>query len=209
MNLSFPLLAVLATFAFQSGLSAEEADIVELSQRHPLVSWDLNNRPIPYGDEMLGDAIHALAGIPHPWTVPKMIGIFETERRALSEKDRGQRRIGSEPHSQEWERLRHIARLLAASRDPRATVVLEEALDSQDGLDHGLLHFELVDGLFNYFALDPTYQFIPARPMTYQDFDATNFFPVEEEILKFWRTRNDKELRARAAAATAAASAGK
>lgn len=107
-----------------------EPDILELAARSPLgqqvQSLDGTWRTTRFGDSELERAERDLR-IPRPWTVSKMLLHFQ-KADSLPEKDL-------------------LLRVLAASRDPRAAVVLGETLPDED-LD---LRVAAAEGPFWYF----------------------------------------------------------
>ena len=111
-----------------SSILAAEVDIIKQAIAHPrqesVQQPDGTFKESKYGDRKLAEAVAYLSPFhPRPWTVAHAIEWFHKAD------DRG--RI-------------HIIRLLAASRDPRAALVLGAALDSKLRLAAG-------EGLVDYF----------------------------------------------------------
>lgn len=89
-------------------------DILEAAASYPdrVTSYrDSTGRMVPakYGDPDLDRAAEALSDIERPWTVEKILGKFESETESC--------------------RRAHLIRVLAASRDPRAALLLHGLLD--------------------------------------------------------------------------------
>ena len=89
-------------------------DILELATRHPPRMWRTENgqKVHPkYRHFEVDAAAEALADVPRPWTVRSMIRFYEGETN--------------------YDRRAHALWILAVSEDPRAAVVLGEALDDE------------------------------------------------------------------------------
>jgi hypothetical protein len=97
--------------------------------------------PAKYGDPGLARAEQDLSDIPRPWTVPKMIAIFK----------KGQPQCVQEPA-----RCESLARVLAASRDPRAAVALGDTFGRWYP-DQALV----IQAFFDYFVKDMYYGLAP------------------------------------------------
>jgi hypothetical protein len=119
----------------RANASAEEQDILKFAAKNPIGYREDHEIP-KYGDPYLVQAADKLSDIPRPWTVPKMIRLFEKEK---------------------GERSRYLARVLAASRDPRAALVLGQALDDPGFDKHNGAH----SALFDYFVEDDSYGLPP------------------------------------------------
>jgi len=176
---------------------AAERDILDIAKEHPL-GITVNNVPAKYGDPDLAKAIDSLGDIPHPWTVPKTIELFQQEIVAWQRKLQHQRDIKSDYMWDGWEREQkrcgYLATLLAASRDPRAAVVLGEDFGTPDLPGW----FEVMTGLLHYFVYDPRYRQLPAeerRPVV-----STNLIPIWNREVKLWWELNKKDLEAAATA---------
>ena len=107
---------------------AAEIDIIEQAKANPrhesVQQPDGTYKESKYGDQQLAEAETFLSpSHPRPWTVAHAIEWF---------------------HKADDRSRIHIIRLLAASRDPRAALVLGAALDSKLSLAAG-------DGLVHYF----------------------------------------------------------
>lgn len=117
----------------RANASAEEQDILKFAEKNA-IGYRGHKTP-KYGDPFLVQAADKLSDIPRPWTVPNMIRLFEQEK---------------------GERSEYLARVLAASRDPRAAVALGKALD-----DPGYKGFGACSSLFDYFVGDDSYGLPP------------------------------------------------
>lgn len=174
--------------------SDAERDIMEIAKERPL-NVTVNGVPAKYGDPTLDAAVDALGDIPRPWTVPKIIEVFNAETAAWLRKFQAQIDKKSE---QMWEgsdreekRCGYLATLLAASRDPRAAVVLGAALDNRPEFPGAICVF---DGLYYYFVRDPAYRQLPTE--TFAPYFSTNLFPEEMRRVEQWWALNKEELKA-------------
>src|SRR5207247_454792 len=115
--------------------SAEEQDILKAVLKNPL-GITTDGKPAKYGDPNLDMAVKGLSDISQPWTVPKLAKIFNSES---SEWVRKIKQLITEKKNQMWasssdedRRIAHLARVLAASRDPRAALTLGNVLKTED-----------------------------------------------------------------------------
>ncbi|MCE5279519.1 MAG: prenyltransferase/squalene oxidase repeat-containing protein [Planctomycetaceae bacterium] len=150
--------------------ATQPGDILDYAARLPsnTIRVDDNGAPVSpkYGAFEVDAAAKALADIPRPWTVEKMIALYRTAK--------------------DPQRKAHILWVLAASRDPRAGVLLGEVLINTDepgpqtaAATYGLMTFfvtEVVEGGSEQHA---------------------------QAVLQWWR-KNERRLRAEAAALTPA-----
>lgn len=177
--------------------SAAERDILEIAKEHPL-RISVNGVPANYGDPQLAAAVDALVDIPRPWTVPAIIDVFGKESSAWLRKLQAQIDKKSEVMWEGWEkeskRCGHLATLLAASRDPRAALVLGKALDRPD-FPGGI---RVVEGLYNYFLPDPRYHQIHLEHHGPEA--STNLYPEMTRRVRLWWTMNKEDLEASAKA---------
>ncbi len=160
----FVALAIL----FPSRVRSEEQDILDSLKGHELEMGTEDPQthqlvPSKYGDPYLARAEEDLSDIPRPWTVSKMIGIFKKEtaawpRRivALPQKTNADAEEMERQWRSEVKRCRYLARVLAASRDPRAVVALGDMLDTEYPDNDGV-----VVALFDYFVHDMFYGLSP------------------------------------------------
>jgi hypothetical protein len=157
-------------FALTPHLTAQEPDIMELVQVNPLNITTSAGKP-KYGDPDLDEAVYALADIPRPWTVPKIIEAFN--------------------HSP-WdeERRSHLATLLAASRDPRAAVILIKALEYHST---AIVHHSRT-GLYYYFLPDARYRRLPPDPKEQGIHFYTNFIPEMDRRVRAWWALNKDDI---------------
>ena len=120
----------------RANVSAGEQDILKVAEKSPLDIRVEGQKISKYGDPELVQAVQKLSDIPRPWTVPQMIGLFEKET---------------------GERAQFLAKVLAASHDPRAALALGKALD-----DPGFYKaYAANSALFDYFVGDDTYGLPP------------------------------------------------
>ena len=171
--------------------AAAERDIMEIARERPL-HITVNGDPAKYGDPNLAAAVDALEDIPQPWTVPAIIEVFDKESSAWLRKLQAQVDKGSDQMWEGWEkeskRCGHLATLLAASRDPRAALVLGQALENPQS-PGGV---RVLEGLFHYFLPDPRYHQIHLEvhgPQAY-----TNFYPEMGRRVRLWWTMNKEDL---------------
>ena len=187
---------MLVLLAWPGGLRAEEEDILEIAQRHPLHIIS-SAGPVKYGDPDLDDAVAGLSDIPHPWTVSKIIAAFEDERREWAQKmelrERGANSFTEAQYEEECKRLRRLAMLLAASRDPRAAVALEKAYDEKPHFE--FLKGRVMRGLYSYFLSDPRYRSLPKEEEDTEVRFYSNFLPEMNRRVLAWRKLNDEELK--------------
>jgi hypothetical protein len=142
-----------------------ERDILELSQERAL-DVSVGGIRARYGDPELATAVDALAGVPHPWTVPQMIKMFEEAsgswlRRVAQDRVTLPSAVGS-PRDSEYLRCEQLARVLAASRDPRAALTLGKTIDGKEVQDipgGG----RILDALYDYFVGDINYGLPPEQ----------------------------------------------
>jgi RNA polymerase sigma factor (sigma-70 family) len=145
----------------------EDEDILKYADRFALkvLVSDPPGTPLRrprYGDVDLEKAEKELAHIPRPWTLAKIITIYKEELK--------------KPPLQQKHRY-HLQHVLAASRDPRAAVLLGEALEG-DHPDLGAM-----EALRYYFI----------HPLAGQGGTEAQI----EAVLKWWQA-NEKRLRAEA-----------
>jgi hypothetical protein len=151
--------------------------------------------------EDLDAAARALRdGLPRPWTVPVVLKLYESATARWT----GKMQVARDTRStQMWPEsdaelliIEHLGTLLAASRDPRAVLVLGRQLEAPDtGLVRG--GGWLADNLYRYVLNDPGYPQLPApdRPMAF-----TNALPYMGEQSKRWWEMTRAEVERRAAA---------
>jgi hypothetical protein len=179
--------------------AAVERDILDIAKERPLGTI-VNGKPARYGDYDLGKAVDGLADIPHPWTVPKIAELFEKETTAWLLKLQHARKIKGEDMWNGWENKRkrcgYLATLLAASRDPRAALVLGKSLENPDSPGD----IEAITGLLHYFVNDPRYHQLPAdkdEPLA-----STNLIPIFDRMVRQWWKLNKEDLEASAKASS-------
>ena len=109
-----------------------EGDILEMAKERPL-GVRVDGQLARYGDPVLAAAVDHLSDVPHPWTVPQFIRLFNqtsSEWLRKLEATRAARRNEMWPEWRtELQRRQDLARILAASRDPRAALALGRTLD--------------------------------------------------------------------------------
>ena len=126
------ILIIVCVTVFAANAFAQERDILDFATKNP-GRWQAQNpdgtyRTPKYGDNELEKAVEQLKNYAQPFTVPKAILWY---RKAKDEKIRAS-----------------LLRVLAASRDPRAALVLGNALR-----DNSLTRFAATYGLMDYFML--------------------------------------------------------
>ena len=175
-----------------------ERDILEIAKERPL-NVTVNGVPAQYGDPNLAAAVGALVDIPHPWTVPKMIAVFDKESAVWLRKLQAQIDKKSDQMWEGWEReserCGHLATLLASSRDPRAALVLGGALDNRPEFPGGI---RVIEGLYRYFLPDRRYRQLPPEKTEIRVY--TNVYIEMSRQVKQWWTINKEELKASAKA---------
>jgi len=133
-----------------SACFALEGDIVTYASEHPAGMQYANGKGGVYGNSDMVRAVAELSDIPGPWTVPKMIIIFQEETdawlRNLRKKDADKDPTMWPGSTVELERCGNLAIVLAASRDPRAFVALGKYLEVPDFP----LRFWIVNGISAY-----------------------------------------------------------
>lgn len=165
-----------------ASVRAEELDILEIAKKHPLNIY-VNGAPAKYGDPNLAAAVEHLAELPHPWTVPKIIELYQQECSTWLRKMENpeKRDFPWEGWKEDQKRCGYLATLLAASRDPRAAVALMKTIESSPGQG------KAVTGLVNYFLPNPRYHRLPPNPVA-----TTNMLGVYEgEVKAWWRLNRE------------------
>jgi len=111
-----------------------EPDILEFAERHPL-GFSTSAGPAKYGDPELAKAVERLTDIPRPWTVPRILVLFEEIKQSWDTHDQD---------GKAFERYRQrsgdLARVLASSRDPRAALALGRAMETSNFPGSGPAH---------------------------------------------------------------------
>lgn len=125
------ILFIISVVVFTATAFAQEQDILDSATRHSLMQQvenpDGSWRSPKYGDYNLEQAVERLKDYPQPFTVPKVISWYG---EAKDKKIRAS-----------------LLRVLAASRDPRAALVLGNSL-KDDSLD---VRVAATYGLMDYF----------------------------------------------------------
>jgi len=198
--IAFPLRLGAIIVVCGSAAPAGEPDIMDLAKRNPL-QISVDGKPARFGDPQLAQAVDALVDLPHPWTVPGIIKLFEQESDLWIRKLK-QRRDEHNPHlwegsREESKRCGHLATLLASSRDSRSAVALCRTIDQETTFIDGIRVFE---GVYHYFARDERYkQVAPEHTGT---FFTMNFYPEMIRHVKKWWALNKSDLEATAAEAS-------
>lgn len=155
---------------------------------------------IQSGDPFLDAAVRALDDtLPRPWTVPAMLALFESATTGWNQLQRT-REAGNnqmwEGSDEEMALVSYFSTILAASRDPRATLALGRQLESPEA---NRWNTRIVDGLQRYAVPDPSYQLLPPPngPI------AGNLLPVFADNVQRWWELNRFEVERRAAASPA------
>ena len=179
---------------------SDEQDILTSLKGHELgfqVQDPQSHRLVPakYGDPHLVRAEQDLSDIPRPWTVPKMIDIFKKER------EEWRRKIAALPPGSEstqlwmkWQdRCESLARVLAASRDPRAAVALGEAFEKWSPEQASEM-----EAMFYYFVSDYYYG-LPANAKE-RKWESGNLLELTIPATKRWWNDNKARLEKEAVA---------
>jgi hypothetical protein len=181
------LLVIFFTIMASAMVPAAERDILEIAEERPPNDL-VGGNPKQYGDPDLEKAVHALADIPHPWTVPTFIELFRRETSSWLQKLQGQIDKKSDQMWEGWrnerDRCGYLATVLAASRDPRAAMELGKALDTPSfpGATQAVI------GLNQYFLPDPKYH----RLERMGPIATTNILPYwEREVRQWWNLNKD------------------
>jgi len=170
--------------SFPASVRAEDPDILEIAKKQPLNIF-VNGAPAKYGDPDLAAAVEHLGTLPHPWTVPKIIELYQQECSTWLRKMQNPERrdFPWEGWKEDAKHCGYLATLLAASRDPRAAVALMTTIESSESPGQD----KAVNGLVRYFLPDPRYHRLPPKPVS-----STNLFWVYEgEINAWWRLNKD------------------
>jgi len=172
-------------FALHAHLAAQEPDILELVKVNPLTTSAGNPK---YGVPDLDQAVDALADIPRPWTVPKIIEAFNNSPWMQDFRLHGAGGVSG--WGKDAERQSHMATLLAASRDPRAAPILIKALEypSTTIVSHAR------QGLYYCFLPDARYHRLPPDPEKEGIHFYTNFIPEMDRQVRAWWALNKDEL---------------
>lgn len=188
-----------------SRVYSEESDILDSLRGHELgieVQDPQSSRfvSVKYGDPGLARAEENLSDIPRPWTVPKMIGIFKKESRAWPQRILAlpqQTDADAQEMQRQWlresKRCRYLARVLAASRDPRAAVALGDTLDTEYPDKTGV-----ISALFDYFVQDMYYGLPPEK--TAKGLESMNRLDYTIPAATRWWNDNKARLKEEAAA---------
>jgi hypothetical protein len=162
-------------------LRAEEPDILDLIQAHPVGITSSAGKP-KYGDPDVDAAVKDLADIPHPWTVPKILALFAGSPWYQRYKE-------GQPVAKDWpgwesdeERQAHIATILAGSRDPRVVPVLIQAMNYHSTS----ISFNALRGLYFYILPDNRFHQLPRDPEDSKPHFYTNFIPVMQDRVQAW-----------------------
>jgi hypothetical protein len=204
MKLPVLFLFVAVAILFPSRGWSDEPDILDSLKGHELGIKTQDPQSgrivsVKYGDPHLARVEEYLSDIPRPWTVPKMIDIFKKEREtslkimALPR----QTKSDAEERQRQWlresERFESLARLLAASRDPRAAVALGDTFDRWDPEQP-----IVISALFDYFVGDMYYGLAPDDKSRRVEFG--NMFEFTIPATMRWWHDNQARLRKEAAA---------
>ena len=118
-------------------------DILEYAKENPLnITTNAPGTP-GYGDPFYKEAVAQLSDISPPWTVPKIIDEFEHEHAEWIRLLKQNRPTPVERLLQL--RCRSLIRVLAASRDSRAIVVLAETAESGNSPEQADMYIALFD----------------------------------------------------------------
>jgi hypothetical protein len=166
----------------------QEQDILEIARANPL-NVTVNGTLAKYGDPDLAAAVQGLDAIPHPWTVPKMIELFQKETNEFLDKTKQKSSV--DPLTAEWKEQQcgYLATILAASRDPRACIVLMNSFESsQSSYFPGAM--KVITGLRSYFVSNPHYHRLPRK----EPGAASNLIPLWISDVKEWWKLNKEEV---------------
>jgi hypothetical protein len=201
MKLRVLSLSVVMVILSPSRLWSEEQDILDSLKGHELgitVQDPQSHRyvPVKYGDPRLARAVQDLSDIPRPWTVPKMINIFRKEREEWPRRIQAfsqQADSDAEEMQRHWsKRFESLARVLAASRNPRAAVILGDTSNTWSP-DQALV----IMALFDYFVGDMYYGLPPDdKSRSWESFNG-----LELTLPATFRWWNDNKARLRKEAA--------
>jgi hypothetical protein len=140
----------------------DERDIFEMVMDHSLGIW-LDGKPAAYGDPAFAMAAGRITDVLQPWTVGKLLPVFE---QANADWSRRLAQVRASGRNEMWpaadadrQRSADLARLLAGSGDPRAALALGKTLDHPDSPAQAAA----LDGLFDYFVADINYGVPPER----------------------------------------------
>lgn len=162
----------------------EEQDILDIVKEHPSNMTENGIRP-KYGVPDLAEAVEGLATIPHPWTVPKMIGLFRKETSEYLQQL--QQSMTSDGWEKNERRCGCLASVLAASHDPRAAVELSHALETRNFP----AYHTIIKVLYYNFLSDSRYRQLPPHKGG-ESF--TNILWVWERDVKEWWELNENDL---------------
>jgi hypothetical protein len=181
---------------------SDEQDILTSLKGHELgflVQDPQSHHPVPakYGDPHLAKAEQVLSDIPRPWTVPKMIAIFKKDRaewwRKIAAIPRERAAESTEMQFKWDDRCQALTRVLAASRDARAAVVLGEGSEKWSPEQ-----FYMIDAMFDYFVGDMYYGLPPDAKE--RKWETGNMLELTYPATKRWWNDNKARLKKEAAA---------
>jgi hypothetical protein len=179
---------------------AVEKDILATAEANPL-GMTVNGKPAKYGDLYLERAVNGLPDIPMPWTVPKMVGIYERERDVWLQHFQQAIDLRGNRLAPNWkaesDRCGYLARVLAASQDPRAAVTLGATLDKSENTT---IWDSAERGLFDYFVRDMDYGLPPEQ--RHHGILPGSFLVEESAAVGRWWVANKDALRKQAVEAT-------
>jgi hypothetical protein len=182
--------AVLASTGF-----ALDGDILTYAKDHPAGISYLHGPPVEFGNPRLAKAAKRLSDIPRPWTVTKMISIYNRETKAYLHKPQ-ERADTHDPTMwqgamEEEEHCGHLAAVLAASRDPRAIIALTAAFERAE-FPGAIVAFK---GLYDCLVIDVKnnpYKRLPPDPDAPEAY--TNFYPEMIRQVKTWWALNKEQI---------------
>ena len=190
MRHRYRLVMGLVTALTAAAVHAQDVDILDAVLKDPR-DVTVNGAPVRFGDPELDAAELALRDVlPRPWTVPRIVPLFEAAA-AQFVRSGG---INGDPRAyEEWTALmRHLGRIVAASRDSRAAVALGLVLDGE----RFPAMCPLAMGLRDYFGDGVGYQPVPEPGLT----ASTNACPSYIDRARRWFQLNRQELERRAGA---------
>ncbi len=168
------------------------------------LTWTINGIAVSEGDPLLVKAAHALTDLPQPVTVPELVQVFAEESKEWTQHNyKVQAMSMDDPNRVMWktslaedQRIGNLARVLAASHDPRAAVALGNTLDTSGFPFYG--KSGAYEGLFDYFVHDLGYGLPPEQrdkiPRAF-----TNVLPWEDAAVQRWWAANRDDCEAAAA----------
>lgn len=181
---------------------AQAPDIIDAALERPVVTR-VDGELVRFGNQRLDEAERALRdGLPRPWTFAGILPLFEMAMADwLAGADSADRVERNEQRYRDAV-VGHLANVLAASRDPRAALVLGRFVEESGSPP--VRQGRFMRGLLDYFVDNPAYVGAPASSRASRGGGAVgsggNMLPYLLERTQSWLVANRAQLEAEAAA---------